>query len=202
MPEPTATTTPVQSEQTEPAKPRRASRKSATAKSDAVRKTSPRKTAVKKETEEPSLVPAPIESEVRAVQVANRGTYIEAVGRRKTSVARVRLQRGGKSASITVNGRPWEEYFPTEVLQLMVSSPLKAVGQWERHEITCKVSGGGTMGQAEAVRHGISRLMLELNPVFRKALKKSGYLTRDPRRRERKKPGLKGARRAPQFSKR
>ncbi len=204
MSEPTDISTPAT---TDAPKPRRAPRKTPVKKAPEAKKVSVRKSAVKKETleVEDAMIPpttVAMESEVRSAPTPARGSYMEAIGRRKTSVARVRLQRGGKQPSITVNGRPWQQYFPTEVLQLTVSSPLKAVGQWDRHEITCLVRGGGTMGQAEAVRHGISRLMLELNPVFRKALKKSGFLTRDPRKKERKKYGLKGARRAPQFSKR
>jgi len=182
------------------AKPKRAPRKVAPKATDPKK---PVRRVVKKEESEDEEVAAegaPEES-LSEEPIKMTRSYIEAVGRRKTAVARVRLWRGGKP-SIVVNGKPWDTYFPTEVLQIAVSSPLKAVGQWDRHEITCLVKGGGTAGQAEAVRHGISRLMLELNPVFRKALKKSGYLTRDPRRRERKKPGLYGARRAPQFSKR
>gem|GEM_PF-216762 len=183
------------------AKPRRAPRK-VSAKTTEVKKPVVKRAAKKEESDIVSDV-----QEVATLEALGdeplkiTRSYIEAVGRRKTAVARVRLWRGGKP-SIVVNGKPWDTYFPTEVLQISVSSPLKAVGQWDRHEITCLVKGGGTAGQAEAVRHGISRVMLELNPVFRKALKKSGYLTRDPRRRERKKPGLYGARRAPQFSKR
>lgn len=185
------------------AKPRRAPRKVNASKTTDAKK--PVRRVVKKEEVEEEEAPTTevVETSESLAEEPIKMTrsYIEAVGRRKTAVARVRLWRGGKP-SIVVNGRPWDTYFPTEVLQIAVSSPLKAVGQWDRHEITCLVKGGGTAGQAEAVRHGISRVMLELNPVFRKALKKSGFLTRDPRRRERKKPGLYGARRAPQFSKR
>ncbi len=184
------------------AKPKRSPRKVAPKATDA--KKPVRRVAKKEETEGEELPATEVVDDSQPLAeepIKMTRSYIEAVGRRKTAVARVRLWRGVKP-SIVVNGKPWDTYFPTEVLQIAVSSPLKAVGQWDRHEITCLVKGGGTAGQAEAVRHGISRVMLELNPVFRKALKKSGYLTRDPRRRERKKPGLYGARRAPQFSKR
>ena len=156
-----------------------------------------------KETPSP-VVPAVISAieEVKATAHSGRQQYLEAVGRRKTAIARVRLWKGSTAPSLTINDRPWNKYFPSESLQIVASSPLKAVGQWEKLAITCMVSGGGTQGQAEAVRHGIARVLLKLNPVFRKALKKSGYLTRDPREVERKKFGLKGARRAPQWGKR
>lgn len=150
----------------------------------------------------------PVVAEVESVVIDESGfpkagahTYMESVGRRKRAIARVRLWKGGKF-SIVVNKKPWTEYFPTELLQLTVSSPFKAVGQWERHEITCVVKGGGPNGQAEAVRHGVAQVLLQLNPVFRKALKKAGFLKRDPREKERKKYGLRGARRAPQWQKR
>ena len=132
---------------------------------------------------------------------ANR-TYLESVGRRKTAVARVRLWKGSVKPTITVNEKPWDTYFSTEMLQMTMSSPLKTVGQWGKIELTCTVRGGGTIGQAEAVRHGITRVLLQLNPVFRKALKKAGFIMRDPREKERKKYGLRGARRAPQWQKR
>ncbi len=129
-------------------------------------------------------------------------SFMESVGRRKTAIARVRLWKGSVKPTITVNNKPWDTYFSTEMLQTIVSSPLKTVGQWGKIELTCIVRGGGTIGQAEAVRHGIARVLLQLNPVFRKALKKAGFLKRDPREKERKKYGLRGARRAPQWQKR
>jgi small subunit ribosomal protein S9 len=131
----------------------------------------------------------------------NKKLYIYAVGRRKTSSAQVKLYKKGEG-EITVNNKDLKEYFPTEQLQNIIYAPLKVVGQGEKLKIWSKVVGGGKIGQAEAVRHGISRALLEINPNFRKPLRKHGYLTRDPRMKERKKPGLKGARRAPQWSKR
>ncbi|MFZ2804227.1 MAG: 30S ribosomal protein S9 [Patescibacteria group bacterium] len=124
-----------------------------------------------------------------------------AVGRRKTSIARVRLIKNGKG-TITINGKPMTDYFTTYELREIVTSPLKITGQEGAVDISAKVQGGGIRGQSEAVRHGMSRALLVLNPTFRKTLKKLGYLTRDSRKRERKKFGLKSARRAPQWSKR
>lgn len=129
------------------------------------------------------------------------GTFIAAVGRRKTSIARVRLVKNGKGA-ITVNGRPFDAYFGVYELRELVKAPLTVVGQADAVDVSAKVLGGGMRGQAEAVRHGIARALIQLNPTFRKSLKKLGYLTRDARKKERKKPGLKKARRAPQWSKR
>ncbi len=121
-------------------------------------------------------------------------------GRRKESIARVRLVDG--SGNITINGRDIEDYFPMETLKVKVRQPLEAVGVLGRYDVIVKVSGGGFSGQAGAVRHGIARALLESSPDYRQVLKKAGYLTRDPRMKERKKYGLKKARRAPQFSKR
>lgn len=166
------------------------------AKRVAIKKPRVRKEAIATPPQEPTEIEASVPS------VAVRQQYLEAVGRRKTAIARARLWKGSAVPSFTINNRPWEKYFPSESLQIVASSPLKAVGQWEKLAITCKVVGGGTQGQAEAVRHSIARVLLKLNPVFRKALKKAGYLTRDPREVERKKFGLKKARRAPQWGKR
>ncbi len=127
--------------------------------------------------------------------------YIYAVGRRKTATAQVKLYKKGKG-EVEVNSQKIEEYFPTFSWQAIIYAPLKVVGQAERLKVVAKVSGGGKISQAEAIRHGISRALLEINPNFRKPLRKHGYLTRDPRMKERKKPGLKRARRAPQWSKR
>ncbi len=139
--------------------------------------------------------------EVAASKAAKGGSFIPAVGRRKTSVARVRLIKNGKGA-ITVNGKPFDQYFTTYDLRATITDPLKVTGQEGAVDVSAKVNGGGIRGQAEAVRHGMSRALVELNPTFRKSLKKLGYLTRDARKRERKKFGLKSARRAPQWSKR
>lgn len=129
------------------------------------------------------------------------GDVYTAVGRRKEAVARVRLQRGDDT-TITINGKPLATYFPTFELQLYVNAPLDVTTTKAIMGIAVKVQGGGIRGQAEAVRHGISRALLEYNPDFRKTLRSEGFLTRDPRVKERKKPGLRRARRAPQFSKR
>ncbi|MBM3204628.1 30S ribosomal protein S9 [Candidatus Uhrbacteria bacterium] len=129
------------------------------------------------------------------------GSYVAALGRRKTSIARVRVVKNGKGA-ISVNGKPMDQYFTTYELRGMVLSPLKTTGQETAIDVSASVEGGGIRGQAEAVRLGVSRALIEINPAFRKTLKKLGFLTRDPRSKERKKPGLKKARRSPQWSKR
>ncbi|MBE7525643.1 30S ribosomal protein S9 [candidate division WWE3 bacterium] len=129
------------------------------------------------------------------------GSYIPTVGRRKTSIARVRLVKNG-TGSITVNDKPYEKYFTVYELREQVRQPLVVVGQDATVDVSVKVHGGGIRGQSEAVRHGIARALIDLNPTFRKTLKKLGYLSRDSRAKERKKFGLKGARRAPQWSKR
>ena len=121
-------------------------------------------------------------------------------GRRKSSVARVYLVPG--SGKITVNKRDIEEYFGLETLKLIIRQPLEVTGTTGKFDISINVCGGGTTGQAGAIRDGISRALLEADSDFRPALKKAGFLTRDPRMKERKKYGLKAARRAPQFSKR
>ncbi len=121
-------------------------------------------------------------------------------GRRKESVARVRLLPG--DGRITINGRSIDAYFGLETLKLIVRQPLVAAGAMNRFDVIAKVEGGGITGQAGAIRHGIARALLHADASFRSVLKKAGYLTRDPRMKERKKYGLKKARRAPQFSKR
>ncbi|HOP68322.1 MAG: 30S ribosomal protein S9 [Dethiobacteria bacterium] len=121
-------------------------------------------------------------------------------GRRKESVARVRLLPG--SGRIIINGKPMDQYFGLETLKLTVRQPLVATGTLDRFDVIAKVQGGGFSGQAGAIRHGIARALLQSNSEYRSVLKKSGFLTRDPRMKERKKYGLKKARRAPQFSKR
>ncbi len=121
-------------------------------------------------------------------------------GRRKKSIARVRLVEG--SGVVTINGKSIDEYFGTEVLKTIVRQPLTATNTASKYDVIAKVVGGGFTGQAGAIRHGIARALNEANSEFRKALKSNGYLTRDPRMKERKKYGLKKARKAPQFSKR
>lgn len=127
--------------------------------------------------------------------------YIYAVGRRKTSVAQVRLFPEG-TGTITINTRPLREFFPTFILQEKILLPLKTVGKQEGIDCKIKVTGGGTVGQAQAVSHGIARALVRYQEEFRKSLKSLGLLTRDSREKERKKPGLKRARKAPQWSKR
>ena len=121
-------------------------------------------------------------------------------GRRKSSVARVYLVPG--SGKITINDRPFVEYIPSAAVRLDVLQPLTMTNTQASYDVNVTVCGGGISGQAGAIRHGISRALLEVNADFRSVLKKAGMLTRDPRCKERKKYGLKGARRSPQFSKR
>jgi len=121
-------------------------------------------------------------------------------GRRKTSVARVRLERG--SGRFTLNGRPLEDYFPTETLRGLVREPFEVTGSAGQFDVTARIHGGGTTGQAGALRLGIARALEEEEPDWRAPLKSAGLLTRDPRKVERKKYGLKKARKAPQYSKR
>ena len=126
--------------------------------------------------------------------------YFYGTGRRKHSVARVRVYEG--TGKITINGRDIDDYFGLETLKLIVRQPLALTETAEQFDIVCTVAGGGVTGQAGAIRHGLSRALLVFNPELRPVLKKAGFLTRDPRMKERKKYGLKAARRAPQFSKR
>ena len=126
--------------------------------------------------------------------------YFYGTGRRKESVARVRVYAG--TGKITINDRDIDDYFGLGTLKLIVRQPLNLTDTTEKFDIVCRVNGGGVTGQAGAIRHGIARALLEADPDYRPILKKAGYLTRDPRMKERKKYGLKAARRAPQFSKR
>ncbi len=126
--------------------------------------------------------------------------YFYGTGRRKSSVARVRVYAG--TGKITINDRDIDDYFGLDTLKLIVRQPLELTETGEKFDIVCRVAGGGVTGQAGAIRHGISRALLQYDEELRPALKKAGFLTRDPRMKERKKYGLKGARRAPQFSKR
>lgn len=131
----------------------------------------------------------------------NNSSYFYGTGRRKSSVARVRVYKG--TGKITINDRPIDEYFGLETLKLIVRQPLVLTNTDGKFDIICRVSGGGVTGQAGAIRHGISRALLQYDTEnLRPLLKKAGFLTRDPRMKERKKYGLKAARRAPQFSKR
>ena len=126
--------------------------------------------------------------------------YFYGTGRRKSSVARVRVYNG--TGKITVNDRDIDDYFGLETLKLIVRQPLEATATEGKFDIVCRVSGGGVTGQAGAIRHGLARALLQFDAELRPTLKKAGFLTRDPRMKERKKYGLKAARRAPQFSKR
>ena len=126
--------------------------------------------------------------------------YFYGTGRRKSSVARVRVMAG--SGNVTINGKDINEYFGLETLKLIVNQPFGVTKTEGRFDVICTVKGGGISGQAGAIRHGIARALLPACDEFRAPLKKAGLLTRDPRMKERKKYGLKAARRAPQFSKR
>jgi small subunit ribosomal protein S9 len=123
-----------------------------------------------------------------------------ATGRRKCSVARVRLEPG--QGNIVINGRELSDYLGSKVLEIIVRQPLVVTGTEGKYDVFVSVEGGGTTGQAGAIRHGIARALLEVDGEYRAALKKAGFLTRDPRMKERRKYGLKKARKAPQFSKR
>ncbi len=131
----------------------------------------------------------------------SKRTYHYGTGRRKSSVARCRVYENG-TGSITINGRDIDDYFGLDTLKLLVRQPLALTDLVGKVDLVITVAGGGVTGQAGAIRHGVSRALLGLNPEYRAALKAAGFLTRDPRMKERKKYGLKGARRAPQFSKR
>jgi small subunit ribosomal protein S9 len=181
-----------------------------------------KKPAVKKQVKQPVLAspkntPAKLSAEKRPLQiktapvvkknaekvlvVAKSGQYTEAVGRRKTSVARVRLYKDGKN-DFTVNGKMVEKYFSAKDLERIVRAPFEKIQEEGAYSVTVIVKGGGVHSQAEAIRHGLARSLLMVNEEYRKRLRGAGYLTRDSRKRERKKFGLKRARKAPQFSKR
>jgi len=158
----------------------------------------------KKEIGEKSAAVDFVEVKEEASQKAKK--YYEAVGRRKTAVARVRLltirpleEDQGK---IEINGKNYKEYFPLVDLQQTVESSLRKLKSLNRFEVVARVKGGGIRAQAEAIRHGVARTLVKFNVDFRKKLKRAGYLKRDPRMKERKKYGLKAARRAPQWAKR
>jgi len=132
----------------------------------------------------------------------NKGEYYYGMGRRKTAVARVRLFPNG-DGSITVNGKNGGQYFgQRETLTSTVNAPLRLLEVSDTFNMSVRVVGGGTSGQAGAIRHAVSRALLRVNPEWKQALRKAGFLTRDPRMKERKKPGLKRARKAPQYTKR
>ncbi|HEX4187691.1 MAG TPA: 30S ribosomal protein S9 [Solirubrobacteraceae bacterium] len=128
------------------------------------------------------------------------GARYRATGKRKTAIARVTLRPG--TGTYLVNGRPLEAHFPRNTLQRNIRQPLETVGYQERMDVVARLHGGGISAQAGALRHGVSRALLEADPNLRGELKRRGFLTRDPRVKERKKAGLKKARKRPQFSKR
>ena len=131
-----------------------------------------------------------------------KGEYYYGMGRRKTAVARVRLFPNG-DGTIIVNGRSAKAYFgPRESINATLVAPLRLLEIADQYNMTVRVVGGGTSGQAGAIRHGVARALLRVNPDWKPALRKAGFLTRDPRMKERKKPGLKRARKAPQYTKR
>lgn len=128
--------------------------------------------------------------------------YYEGLGRRKEATARVRLHTGGEGNNFMVNDKPLEEYFTRAIDRVRISKPMQVTGTEGRFDVTIKVTGGGVTGQAGAVRLGIARALLKADPEYRKVLRGHGMLTRDPRAKERKKAGLKRARKAPQYTKR
>lgn len=152
-------------------------------------------------TDTPSVsVSSPDQDAAASPSAHPRDRYIEAVGRRKTAVARVRMFT--RPGEFSANAKSLAAYFPTEDLRNIAEDPLKKMKLAERFRVSVRISGGGIHAQAEAVRHGLARCLVLFNPDFRKRLKRAGYLKRDPRMKERKKFGLKKARRAPQWAKR
>lgn len=144
---------------------------------------------------------AKIKTQTKPKPKAKVSRYFEAIGRRKTAVARVRLHIQ-TSLEFLVNGKTLEKYFPAFDLQQKIKDPFVKTSQIDKFSVLAKINGGGFNAQAEALRHGITRALVKIDPECRQALKKAGLLTRDSRMRERKKPGLKRARRAPQWRKR
>jgi small subunit ribosomal protein S9 len=127
-------------------------------------------------------------------------SYFNGTGRRKTAVAQVQLHPG--AGEVTVNGKPMQEFFGRPALETQILEPLRLTNLLNKYMVVVKVEGGGTVGQAGAIRHGMARALVEANETLRPMLRKAGLLTRDPRMKERKKPGLKRARKAPQYTKR
>lgn len=150
----------------------------------------------------PTAVDMPEDTDAAKIEAAVKRPerYFEAVGRRKTAIARVRVFT--RPGDFTVNDMPYGRYFATPELQKTVEEALKKMKLWERFRISVRVQGGGVHAQSEAIRHGLARSLIKFNTDFRKRLKRAGFLTRDPRVKERKKFGLKKARRAPQWHKR
>jgi small subunit ribosomal protein S9 len=181
--------------------------KKTTAKKTTVKKATAKKVATKEVSTTAKKASTTVKKAVSTKKVVEKkvavkkGSYIYAVGRRKTSSARVRIYPEG-TGKITVNNKDYKDYFPVPDLQRDLVAPLRITGHEKDVDITVRVVGGGVAGQAGAVRHGITRALMNWDLTFRPALKAEGFVTRDPRVKERKKPGLRGARRAPQWSKR
>ena len=152
-----------------------------------------------KEIEKKEIKKEPVK---KIVKKKETNKYYESQGRRKTSVARVRVWFNDDKGEFSINKKPLKKYFPSLVLQETAQASLKEIELKDNPKVSVIVRGGGLFGQAEAVRHGIARALVDFNSEFRKKLKKAGYLTRDPRMRERKKFGLKRARKSPRWSKR
>jgi len=170
--------------------------KKTTATKKVVKKTVVKKPAVKKEE---VTIKAP--KETKTSKSIFSGKYISAIGRRKTAIARVRLFSNGKN-QVVVNGKEYRDYFQVESMQNKVREPIEKMKLVEKFDVSVVVKGGGVDSQAEAVRHGIARALIGFDETLKKRLRKEGLLTRDSRMKERKKPGLKRARKAPRWSKR
>jgi len=155
-----------------------------------------KKPTVKKEETAPKA-----SKEIKTSKSVFSGKYISAIGRRKTAIARVRLFSNGKN-QIVVNGKEYRDYFQVETMQSKVREPIEKMKLIEKFDVSVVVKGGGVDSQAEAVRHGIARTLVKLDETLKKRLRQEGLLTRDSRMKERKKPGLKRARKAPRWSKR
>lgn len=161
----------------------------------------PRVSAAEEAAEVPSEIIAPAVAMPKEEGLERKPGFLQAIGRRKESVARVKVIKNG-AGKVTVNGKDIKEYFGNDLLVDAALGAMTSVSQLNKLDISAKVSGGGKQGQAEAIRLGTARALLQLNPIFKKNLRKAGFLTRDPRMKERKKFGLKKARRAPQWAKR
>ncbi len=159
-----------------------------------------KKTAKTKKPKKIKVEKAVLKEKIEKTKISQE-KYFEAVGRRKTAVARIRLFTRGEK-TLLINKKPFNVYFPTLELQQIAQSSLKKMKSLDRFRVSIIVRGGGLHAQAEAIRHGIARALILFNPDYRKRLRRVGFLTRDPRMRERKKFGLKRARRAPQWQKR
>lgn len=164
-------------------------------------KTEEKKVKKAKKEAAPKVIPTPAAEQAEQPAEQKKMAFLYGLGRRKEAIARVKVYKNG-TGKVSVNSRDLIQYFPAFDLQNTILAPLKNVGQLNKLDIQAKVQGGGFRSQAESIRLGVSRALLGLNPLFRKNLRKAGFLTRDPREKERKKYGLKRARRAPQWQKR